>query len=200
MASSATSTHHSPPASADSHVLVDPYGSLRLLGSRPARPLHVVAIRGDLTVDCNTSGPIRGFWWIKDVLQCADCAVSNSQRNLDVLQKRGVRFPRAEVVYNIVAADGQAQPGEPSPVPRIVSIGALTALKAHDVLLQAAALLAAEGRAFDVQIAGDGPERRRLEGLAAELGVADRVHFLGEVPERPQTACGSARSRPHGLQ
>ena len=50
-------------------------------------------------------------------------------------------------------------------------------------MLQAAALLAERGKAFELWIAGDGPERGRLERLAAELGVADRVRFLGEVPD-----------------
>ena len=31
-------------------------------------------------------------------------------------------------------------------------------------------------------VIGDGPERGRLEGLAAELGVADRIEFLGARP------------------
>ncbi len=33
-------------------------------------------------------------------------------------------------------------------------------------------------------VVGDGPERGRLEGLARELGVADRVRFLGKRPNR----------------
>ena len=31
-------------------------------------------------------------------------------------------------------------------------------------------------------LVGDGPERARLEALAAELGVADRAHFMGSRP------------------
>lgn len=31
-------------------------------------------------------------------------------------------------------------------------------------------------------LVGDGPERQRLEGLARELGVAERIHFLGARP------------------
>ncbi len=33
-----------------------------------------------------------------------------------------------------------------------------------------------------VRIVGDGPERDRLEGLAAELGVADKIEFIGARP------------------
>ena len=32
-------------------------------------------------------------------------------------------------------------------------------------------------------IAGSGPERPALEALASELGIAERVHFLGRVPD-----------------
>jgi hypothetical protein len=41
-----------------------------------------------------------------------------------------------------------------------------------------------QGRRFDVQleIAGDGTERPALDQLARELGIADRVRFLGNVP------------------
>jgi glycosyltransferase involved in cell wall biosynthesis len=41
-------------------------------------------------------------------------------------------------------------------------------------------------RRHDVEavLVGDGPERPRLEALARELGVSDRVHFLGARPNR----------------
>ena len=37
---------------------------------------------------------------------------------------------------------------------------------------------------FDVEavLVGDGPERERLEALARELGIGERVHFLGARP------------------
>ncbi|HEU4703908.1 MAG TPA: glycosyltransferase, partial [Conexibacter sp.] len=37
-------------------------------------------------------------------------------------------------------------------------------------------------------VVGDGPERGALERLAAELGVADRVRFLGQRPPREAVA------------
>ena len=47
------------------------------------------------------------------------------------------------------------------------------------------------GADVDVIVIGDGPERERLEGLAAELGVADRIEFLGARPhaEMPGLLC-----------
>lgn len=52
-------------------------------------------------------------------------------------------------------------------------------------LLRAAALVLAEEPAARFALAGDGVERAKLEALAAELKLGDRVIFLGEVTEVP---------------
>lgn len=61
----------------------------------------------------------------------------------------------------------------------IVSVGNLIELKGHHLTIRALQRLP------DVLllIAGKGPDRARLEALAQELGVADRVRFLGSVPQ-----------------
>lgn len=45
----------------------------------------------------------------------------------------------------------------------------------------------------DAIVAGDGPDREMLEGLARELGVADRIEFLGARPhaEMPGLLCSA---------
>lgn len=63
----------------------------------------------------------------------------------------------------------------------IGTVGRVAPEKDHALLLRAAAPLIVEG-AFLV-LAGDGPERSRLEALARELGIEDRTRFLGEVHE-----------------
>lgn len=65
--------------------------------------------------------------------------------------------------------------------PTILSVGNLVATKGHDLVVRALAEL--EG--IELRIIGDGPERARLERLAAELRVADRVRFL---PRQSQAA------------
>jgi len=61
----------------------------------------------------------------------------------------------------------------------IVSVGVLDPRKAHDLTIGALALMP------DVKLllAGIGPERKKLEAQAERLGVADRVTFLGAVPQ-----------------
>jgi phosphatidylinositol alpha-1,6-mannosyltransferase len=66
----------------------------------------------------------------------------------------------------------------------LVTVARLEQLKGIDTVIQA--LPAILQRAPDVGyvIAGRGPDRERLERLAQELGVADRVRFLGLVGDQ----------------
>ena len=55
--------------------------------------------------------------------------------------------------------------------------------KGHDRIIRALPSLQRPDRQVIHLIAGDGPDRPRLEALAAELGVGDHVRFLGKVPD-----------------
>ena len=61
--------------------------------------------------------------------------------------------------------------------------------KRIDTLLSALRILRERNSTVDyvLQIAGDGPERPRLEALALQIGVADHVHFLGNVSRDEMT-------------
>ena len=61
--------------------------------------------------------------------------------------------------------------------PLLVCTARLTQKCRFDLLLRAAAMLAARGRPVNVLLVGGGPERAALEVLAEELGVA--THFYG---------------------
>lgn len=55
-------------------------------------------------------------------------------------------------------------------------------VKGHRHLLDAAAQLAARGSAFELWLAGEGPEGDALARRVEELGLSDRVRTLGTVP------------------
>ena len=61
----------------------------------------------------------------------------------------------------------------------LLSVGLLDPRKAHDLIIKALPSLLD----VDLLIAGTGPEKKNLEQLAQELGVADRVTLLGPVPQ-----------------
>jgi glycosyltransferase involved in cell wall biosynthesis len=69
--------------------------------------------------------------------------------------------------------------------PAVLAVGRLVPIKGHARLLRAAAQAAARRPPVDVIILGDGPERDRLQRLAADLGVPLRLP--GFVP-RPEVA------------
>jgi len=60
----------------------------------------------------------------------------------------------------------------------LISVGNLAPVKGHDLTIQALTLMPDTS----LWIAGAGPDRAKLEALAAELGVSERVRFLGSVP------------------
>jgi glycosyltransferase involved in cell wall biosynthesis len=65
---------------------------------------------------------------------------------------------------------------------RIIFVGRVTGEKHIDVLLRAVALLP-ESLDVKVEIVGGGDQKRNLENMAVELGVADRVTFTGYVTD-----------------
>ena len=87
---------------------------------------------------------------------------------------------RTSVVYNGVDAE-LFSPGAQSSAEDLLalSVGNLIPTKGHEVLIRAVAALAADFPALTLEIIGDGGERGRLENLAAELKIAERVRFLG---------------------
>jgi len=63
----------------------------------------------------------------------------------------------------------------------LVTVGHLVARKRHADVLRALAVLEPRHPALRYVIIGEGPERPALEALAARLGVAARVDFLGQL-------------------
>lgn len=101
-------------------------------------------------------------------------------------------------VHLIHSACLMAPVAQEAPVPmlppvRIAAIGRFVRKKGFRHLLEATALLRAEGIETQVTLAGDGPLRPQLEAQAKRLGLADCVRFPGFLPhsEVPQLLMAS---------
>lgn len=96
-----------------------------------------------------------------------------------------LRFGDLDQFHVVANPVETVEPPVPAPdrVPgRIVMVARLHPQKQLDKAIEAFALVAAEQSTATLQIYGDGDEEPRLRGLAAELGVSDRVVFHGHVP------------------
>lgn len=74
----------------------------------------------------------------------------------------------------------------------IVAVGRLEWTKAVDVLIRALSRAAGAQPSLELLLIGSGHLEAHLRGLAAELGVADRVRFLGFCDPRPALAACDA--------
>jgi glycosyltransferase involved in cell wall biosynthesis len=68
-------------------------------------------------------------------------------------------------------------------VRRIFCAARLSAQKGHAFLIRAMKILVDQGHELELRLAGDGPKKEQLTKLANELGISDRVRFLGFLTE-----------------
>jgi glycosyltransferase involved in cell wall biosynthesis len=66
---------------------------------------------------------------------------------------------------------------------RVITVGRLHPSKGHEDLLRAVACMTTAERKVTLRVLGDGPQRRVLESMTKELGIAEQVSFEGSVSE-----------------
>jgi glycosyltransferase involved in cell wall biosynthesis len=168
----------------DAHYFY-PDGIAAVLLARKLNKPVVITARG---TDINL---IPGFSLPKTMIRWAaarsDGLVTVCQALKDELVHLGVGHGRIRVLRNGVDLD-MFKPVDPSAAksqldvgtPTIASVGHLITRKRHDLVIRALQAMPAAS----LLIAGAGPEEERLRTLAADLGVASRVRFLGLVPQK----------------
>lgn len=122
----------------------------------------------------------------------ARCILTNSRYTEQVFLER---FPqcRGRTRPALVGVGSDFRPAGPRAgagegVPRLVTVSRLSEPRKNlDRVLRALARLAGRHR-FTYRIVGEGWDRPRLEALAAELGLADRVQFMGRLPQEEMVA------------
>ena len=108
-------------------------------------------------------------------------ALSQAQRSKHIAM--GIPQDRIHVVPHFYEPKGAPIP--PCPNGNVLFLGRLSPEKGVDHLLRAWKLVQSKGR--KLIIAGDGPEKERLQNQARELGLAD-VEFVGFLDREQQRA------------
>lgn len=92
-----------------------------------------------------------------------------------------VKLPDTAVVNSPRVFEARSEPF------RLVFVGSLQQLyKAPDVLIDAIAKAVQSGVDIVANFAGDGQYRAALEAQAAQRGIAERIHFLGQLTNSAQ--------------
>jgi glycosyltransferase involved in cell wall biosynthesis len=160
-----------------------------LKGLGQARPRWIVreGNNTDAVIDDELVSP-TGRALIKSLTRrcyrAADCFLANSHEMANGLSATlGLARDRVRVVHNpIDIANVRRLARETIPWPEarrfIVTAGRLEYQKGHDILLRAFAS-SARARHLHLVILGCGSVESQLRRQAADLGIADRTHFMG---------------------
>jgi glycosyltransferase involved in cell wall biosynthesis len=139
------------------------------------------------TTNAGFSPIMRGLDLIAGTLGLYSAIIGNSKAVCDSFRAYPKLYTRRlRVVYNgldfepsgYAPAEARRRLGLPLGVTLIGSTGRLTNQKNYDLLIRALPELPGAHLA----IAGEGPLREDLAGLASELAVRERVIFLGAIP------------------
>lgn len=86
---------------------------------------------------------------------------------------------RTSVVYNGVDPQMFSPGSDPPSGQTILSVGNLIPIKGHETLMRAVASIGSEFPELKLDIMGEGPDLSKLQGLALQLKIEERVQFLG---------------------
>ncbi|MBX9602059.1 MAG: glycosyltransferase family 4 protein [Bryobacteraceae bacterium] len=137
------------------------------------------ALRGNLGDELAATGRFSTWLaarWMK-VVAC------NHRSGVEDLARVGVSKDRTYYLPNVVDTDSFSFVPRKRPASVILAASRLTQEKRLDRFLLAVAAVRKCNSAVSAWIAGDGPERAKLEKVAAQLGIASAVRFLGAVSE-----------------
>lgn len=156
------------------------------MGARAAKPLSGFAL---ITTVHNSFDRQSRLMGVGDLV----IAVSHAVR-LEMIGK-GIAAEKLRVVHN-GTINGSRRPPLPCQTmalqhPAIITVAGLHPRKGIDTLIQAFTKLRETGSVAHLYIVGVGPDRTKLEQLAASSGHADDIHFLGYLSD-PRAAIAGA--------
>jgi teichuronic acid biosynthesis glycosyltransferase TuaC len=159
--------------------------------ARLARPIVISVHGGDVLYTARRSAP--GARAVAHSLGAARLVLANSHGIAELARAHGAGETRVVHLGTELPSAPRSghRDGWRGGAPSLVTVAHLVARKRHGDVLRALAVLGARHPTLRYTVIGEGPERVALEGLAARLGVAERVDFLGQL--EPQQAIERAR-------
>lgn len=144
-------------------------------------------------------GTAVAWWDLRRKFQSADFITVPTQLAADLLTQNGFSSPIRAVSCGIdlerfahLRDDDNAQPAivpepatepEPATPPRVLFVGRLSSEK-HSADIVEALAKTDPALGLEADIVGGGDQEEPLKELAAELGIADRVHVLGKISDK----------------
>ncbi len=129
---------------------------------------------------------LHGVYLDVKLEQCLFCLTISEYNRRFLFEKYPRSSPDKVLVSRLGVEMDKAQhlpQRKPETTPfTVLSVGRLHPTKDHAFLIRACAELRQAGVEFECLIAGDGPERSRLEALIEELALSGRVTLLSHVP------------------
>jgi teichuronic acid biosynthesis glycosyltransferase TuaC len=154
-----------------------------MLGRALGKPVTITARGTDLNFMPRYALPRRMIRWAAGE---ADGLITVAAALKDVLVELGVPPEKVTVLRNgvdlVLFRPGDRQADRQAlglAAPTLLSVGHLIERKGHHLVIDALAELPG----IELLIAGAGPEDASLKARAAARGVADRVRFLGALPQ-----------------
>jgi len=176
--------HNAAPIDAiDAHFFYPDGVAAVMIGRELGIPVCISARGSDISLMPDYVLPKR---WIQWAAARADGLVTVCSALRDRLIELGVEAERVTVLRNGVDLERfrpldrprlRHELGLDGPV--LLAVGNLVELKGHHLIIEALSKLPNH----TLLIIGEGPEQRPLERLAQQLGVSERVRFVGLVPQ-----------------
>ena len=130
------------------------------------------------------SYPLRNFWSVKKYAW-ARMIVCVSREIANLMEGYGISHDKLEVIHSAIDislyAVRKKRTGDKI---NIGLIGALTEQKGHAIFFEALKILDAKFSNFTALIVGDGHLKSKLEFMVKEIGLSEKVKFLGYKDSR----------------
>jgi colanic acid/amylovoran biosynthesis glycosyltransferase len=157
------------------------------IGENSATVAMLASIASAIPYSLTIHGPgvffAPNYWALGEKIDraAATVAISDFCRSQCCVVSKPQSWDRIHVVRCSLQREflAEASTGDGGGRPLFVCVGRLCHEKAQRILLGAAAKLARDGKAFEIVLVGDGPDRSELEELVVASGLTSHVTFAG---------------------